>query len=267
MTGERWVPGRPHRLIGEFSFHYSENNFAPAISPGIYARFRLIDGSRHARTAFIMDLDIAARSIGIAGASSSFRVGNPYIGIRMGARGRHWVARGGIGSAPPLTNAFADGPGDARAYFAGEALLGGWDLWLISDENVPLVFRGDFEYHHRWFTIGGDTAFAAIFPVTRDAPARNTQGVFQTGFFFGFTPIDEIAIGLRAQFVFASRWRAIGDVDDAQYAMLLPFFRVALEPVFFELRFLVNFGDAFGFVPRGSVDPVWAFSFWVGGQF
>lgn len=264
MTGERWIRGRPHRITGDFTWSYSEGRLEPAISPGFWMRFRLVDdGHRYSATAFVLDLDIQHRAIGIAGALDSFRVGNPFIGLRMGARNPEWVARGGIGSAPPLTNAFADGLPDQAAYAAGTALWGGWAPWLFWDQAVPLVFYGDFEYHHRWFQVGGDVAFAAMFGVPESGASGNTEFVFQTGFFFAFTPIEEVAFGVRGQFVFASDWPAAGG-DELQYAMALPFFRVQLEPVYFELRLNLNFDRPFGLA---FDDGVWAMAFLVGGQF
>lgn len=263
-TGERWVRGRPHRVEGDAAFFRRDGGAEQwAFSPGIRARIRAVDEHPLSRDAFILDVDLAWRSVAAWGAADSFRVGNPYLGVRFGWRDTIWVARGGVGTTAPLTNAFDDGPGDHAAYRLGQAVLGMWDPWLLEPEIQPLVVRGDFEIHSQYVLGGFEAALGTIFPLRR-AGGGNTEWVFQTGAFGAFTPIPEIAIGLRFQMVFATNWRVgFAGVDDAQLA-LIPFFRVDLEPAFFELRLLMNLDEPHGWA---FDDGVWAVSLTAGGRF
>jgi hypothetical protein len=262
-TGERWVRGRPHRMWGDASF-FAEND-QWGFSPSFGARIRAVDGHVLAQEAFILDVDIAWRSIGASGAFDSFRVGNPYGGLRFGVRSRDWVARGGVGSTVPVTNAFRDGTEDHLAYALGQALWGGWSGWLLEPNIQPLILRGDFELHGEYFQVGFDAFFAVIFPFER--PLRNnTEYAFQTGGFGAWTPIPEIALGARLQIFFASDWIVgFAGRDEAQVA-LLPFFRIQLEPAFIEFRLTMNLDDPYGFAFNGT-NGVWAASVAAGGRF
>jgi hypothetical protein len=236
-TGERWVRGRAHRVEGEGALFVRGDTYA--FSPGLHARFRLVDEHPLARDAFIVDLDLAWRGIGIAGQSDSFRLGNPYVGLRLGHRDTNWVARGGIGTTAPVTNVFSDGPDDHRAYQLGQAVHGGWDAWLLEPEIQPLILRGDFEIHDRWVIGGFDAALAVVFPL-RNGGGGDTELAFQTG---GFGGVDELQLAL------------------------IPFFRVDLEPVLFELRLFMNLDRPFGFAFEDRALSVWSASLTVGGRF
>lgn len=264
-TGERWVRGRPHRLEGEAAFFgRDEGPYEQwAFSPGLRGRFRVVDDHALSRDAFIMDVDVAWRHVGIWGQADSYRAGNPYVGVRFGWRDTIWIARGGIGTTAPLTNAFDDGPEDVAAYQIGQGMHGVYDAWLLEPEIQPLIFRGDFEIHGQYVIGGFDAAFAAVFPLRKNG-GGDTQLLFQTGGFIGFTPIPELAMGVRFQMVFASNWyRGFGGVDEAQLA-LIPFFRVDLMPVFFELRLVMNLDEPYGWA---FDDGVWAVALSVGGRF
>ena len=259
-TGERWVRGRPHRVEGDGALYVNGNTVA--FSPSVFGRFRLVDSHRFARTAFIMDFDLAWRGIAVAGPHDSFRVGNPYVGLRLGARGPNWVARGGLGTTAPLTNAFHDGADDLRAYQLGQGMYGAWDAWLLEPGIQPLVMRGDFEIHSRYVIGGFDAALGVIFP----AFTRHTsEFAFQTGAFGAITPIPELAIGARLALFFATDWAVgFGGVDEAQLS-LIPFVRLDLVPFFLEARLLMNLDHPFGF----AFDPggVYAISVSAGGRF
>lgn len=270
-TGERWVRGRAHRIGGSLALFGREggalfragNARQWAFSPSFAARFRLVDEHPMNRDAFIVDLDLAWRSVGAWGAADSFRIGNPYAGLRLGWRDRRWQLRFGAGTTAPVSNAFEDDPAGRRAWQLGQALHGAWDPWLLEPEVQPLVLRGDFELHGRHFQFGFDAAFAAVFPL-RNAGGGNTEYVFQTGVFGAATPIPELAFGGRFHIVFASDWRVgFGGVDEAQLA-LIPFFRVQLVPAFFELSLVMNLDHPYGFA---FDDGVYAVMVSAGGRF
>lgn len=267
-TGERWVRGRPHRVEGEGALFVRNDQWV--FSPSIAARFRVIDEHDFAREAFIMDVDLAARGVGIAGPADSFRVGNPYLGVRFGYRHPLFVAHGGVGSTVPLTNAFDDGADDWQAYRLGQAVHGAWDAWLMEPEIQPLIVRGDLEMHGDYGYFGFDAAFAVIFPIRDSSPNGGTEWAFQTGAYGAWTPVPEVALGARVQTFFATDWRVgFGGVDEAQFA-LIPFFRLDFEPVFFEFRLVMNLDDPFGFAFDDSADPagaVWATTLTVGARF
>lgn len=253
-TGERWVRGRAHRIGGSAAFFGREggglvgrgNGEQWAFSPSFAARFRLVDEHPMNRDAFIVDLDVAWRSVGVWGDADSFRVGNPYVGLRLGWRERRWRLRFGAGTTAPFSNAFDDDAEGRRAWQLGQALHGAYDPWLLEPEIQPLVLRGDFELHGRYFQVGFDAAFGVVFPLRNDG-GGDTELVFQTGAFGAVTPIPELAFGGRFQLVFASDWRVgFGGADEAQLA-LIPYFRVQLEPAFFELSLVMNLDDPYGF--------------------
>lgn len=261
-TGERWVRGRPHRMWGDASFYARRDQWA--FSPSFGARIRAVDGHVLAQEAFILDVDLAWRAIAASGAADSFRIGNPYAGLRFGVRHGIWVARGGIGSTVPITNGFRDGAEDYAAYSLGQGLWGGWSGWLLEPDIQPLILRGDFELHGDNFQIGFDAFFAVIFPFER--PIRNnTEYAFQTGGFGAWVPIPEIALGARLQVFFATNWIVgFGDRDEAQLA-LLPFFRLQFEPAFVEFRLTMNLDEPFGFAFDNN--GMWAVSVAAGGRF
>ncbi len=259
-TGERWVRGRPHRLEGDGALFVRGDTIA--FSPGIFGRFRLVDGHAIAQQAFIMDLDVAWRAIGVAGPNDAFRVGNPYLGLRFGLRDTVFVARGGIGTTAPVTNAFDDGPDDLAGYRIGQAMYGAWDAWLLEPRIQPLIVRGDFEIHDQYVIGGFDAALGVVFPVFDRA---STEVAFQTGAFGAFTPIPELAIGARFQIFFATDWRVgFGGVDEAQLS-LIPFIRLDLEGFFLELRLLMNLDDPYGFAFDDT--GIYAVSLSAGGRF
>lgn len=263
-TGERWVRGRPHRIWGDASFFANNNQWA--FSPSFGARIRAVDGHVLAQEAFIMDVDIAVRAIGASGAADSFRVGNPYAGLRFGVRNRTWVARGGVGSTVPVTNAFRDGPEDYTAYALGQAMWGGWSGWLLEPRIQPLILRGDFELHGEYFQVGFDAFFGIVFSYDDRFLRQATDYAFQTGGFGAWTPIPEIALGARIQIFFASDWIVgFGGRDEAQVA-LLPFFRLQFEPAFVEFRLTMNLDDPYGFAFNGT-NGIWAASVTAGGRF
>ncbi|HJL18530.1 MAG TPA: hypothetical protein RMH99_22915 [Sandaracinaceae bacterium LLY-WYZ-13_1] len=270
-TGERWVRGRAHRVGGSAAFFGREggnlidpgNGEQWAFSPSFEGRFRLVDENAFHRDAFILDLDVAWRSVGAWGDADSFRVGNPYVGLRLGWRAPRWRLRFGAGTTAPLSNAFEDGGADRRAWQLGQALHGAWDPWLLEPEVQPLVLRGDFELHGRYFQVGFDASLGVVFPLRR-AGGGDTEYVFQTGAFGAATPIPELALGGRFQLVFASDWRVgFGGDDEAQLA-LIPFVRVQLEPAFFELALVMNLDDPYGFA---FDDGVYAVLLKAGGRF
>lgn len=265
-TGERWVRGRPHRFEGSGAGFVTGTGGDDqwAFSPALQARFRVVDDHPFDRDAFIVDLDIAARGIGVAGPFDSFRPGNPYVGLRLGWREPSWVVRGGIGTTAPITNAFDDGLSDLVAYRVGQAMYGGEEAWLLEPEIQPLVLRGDFEIHSQYVMGGFDAALGVIFPLRR-AGGGDTELAFQTGAFGAFTPIPELAIGMRLALFFATDWRiGFGGVDELQLA-LTPFVRVDLLPAFIELRLVMNLDrpNGFAFDPGG----IWALALSVGGRF
>ena len=270
-TGERWVRGRAHRIDGSASFFGRDGGALPfggngeqwAFSPSLRGRFRIVDEHPMNRDAFIIDLDIAFRSVGIWGANDSFRLGNPYAGLRLGWREPEWRLRFGAGTTVPVTNAFDDGAEDAWAYAYGQALHGMWDPWLLEPQIQPIVLRGDFEIHGRYFQFGFDAGLGVVFPIRR-AGGGNTEVVFQTGVFGAGVPIPELAIGGRFQMVFATDWwHGFRDRDEAQLA-LIPFFRVQLEPAFVEFSLLMNLDHPWGFAFDGGV---WAVNVTAGGRF
>ena len=268
-TGERWVRGRGHRLAGELGLYTRNELFARgdqwAVTPNFRGRVRLVDGQVLSREAFLVDLEFAWRAVGISGPADSFRVGNPYVGVMLGWRAPTWRFRAGAGTTAPLTNAFEDGPEDYVAYALGQAMHGGWDAWLLEPEIQPLVLRADFELHGDHFQFGGDVALGVAFPVRRAGLGGDPEVAFQTGVFGAGLPIPELAIGARMQVFFATNWRVgFGGVDEAQLA-LIPFIRMQLEPMFVELRLLMNLDDPYGFAFDNN--GVWAVSVLVGGRF
>lgn len=267
-TGERIVPGRPHRIEGDGALYARNEQWV--FSPSLRARLRAIEDRRRRREGFILDVDLAARAVGIAGPADSFRLGNPYVGVRFGYRHPVFVARGGIGTTAPLTNAFDDGPEDHYAYRLGQAVHGMHDAWLLEPEIQPLVFRGDFELHGRHGYFGFDAAVAAIFPVRDTGPNGNTEVVFQTGAYAAWTPVDVIALGVRLSVFFATNWRVgFWNEDEAQLSMI-PFFRLDLVPAFFEIRLVMNLDDPYGFAFDDTpypTDAVWAVTLTAGGRF
>jgi hypothetical protein len=247
-TGERIVRERSNRVEGDVAFFGNDPTYV--ISPSFRARLRAVDDHWIDPEAFIVDIDLAWRSVGALGTpdpnDDSYRVGNPYIGVRLGYRKDIWIARGGLGSTVPVTNAFEDGPEDNAAYAYGQAMHGMWDPWLLEPQIQPVIARGDFEIHGDYGYGGLDAAFAVAFPLRRDGTG-NTEVVFETGAFGGWTPFPELAIGARAQFVYASDWPVgFSGVDEAQFSVI-PFIRIDPDSCFFDFRLVLNLDYPWGF--------------------
>jgi hypothetical protein len=221
------------------------------LSPAVYGRFRLID-ARHGldvetgNGGFVLDLDVKWRGVGVAGDTSLFRMGNPYVGARAGVESGPFVARAGLGVTLPLTNLYDDVGFDAAfTYVYGLALHGVWDIWLLYPQSFALTVPVDVAFRSEVFMVGGDGAFSVIASVPREGDASDPVVALQLGVYGAFLPIPELALGLRFQAVMISSDTPMSDAEG--YLALVPFVRLNLEGGFVEARLYMNLDDPLGF--------------------
>ncbi len=265
-TGE--APTRPgqHRVSGEFDFYHSGVYSSAFLGPAVYARFRLYDARAglavlSGEGGFVVDLDAAWRGVGLVGDVSEFRMGNPFVGLRIGTDGEAFTARGGLGVTLPLTNAYDDTGFDVLAlYLVGIGTHGVWDLELVTPQTVALMLTGDAQLRSSMFMAGGDAGFTTLFSVPRDGPAGDPDLVLKLGVYGAVTPIPQLAVGLRFQMVTLINTGGAGARSGEEgYLALAPFVRVLLGPAFAELRLWMNLDDPYGFAFDDG--KVWSLAF------
>jgi hypothetical protein len=279
-TGELRDEVLDHRVSGDLGFFYRTQGTADigVLQPSLYGTFTVARFG----DAFVQ-VDAAWRFVGLFGTTSAFRASNPYAGVRFGTESaagpERWRARGGLGLTLPLTNLYDDfrfggGGGGAGlvAHLLAAPMQGVQDAWLGLPLNVALVLRGDFEYRHTYFVVGGDLAFASLFPVEYDGRTGNTVLDLQLGAYAGARPIPELAIGVRFSAVAViSTNTPPGTSNTEGLTSLAPFVRGEIGPAFVEGRLLMNLDEPYGFAfdssGSGLVIHVWAVQLSGGGSF
>ncbi|MDW8245758.1 MAG: hypothetical protein RMJ84_04190 [Sandaracinaceae bacterium] len=124
---------------------------------------------------------------------------------------------------------------------------GGWDSWLVWRGWLPFVLKGDVQYRHEYFFVGGDLGLGVGVPVI-DEVEDQIPFAFQAGAYAGGRPIRELSIGMRFQTVVTDRSQGRADRDPSAigFASLVPFLRVEFKVKglgFLEGRFFISLAD------------------------
>lgn len=269
-TGEAAARPGGHRVSAELDFFHEGAASTAVFAPSFYGRFRLVD-ARHGLDAesggagFVVDLDAKWRGTGLVGDASTFRAGNPYIGVRLGSDSNDLTARAGAGVTLPLTNLYDEGLDDLFGYYYGIALHGAWDAHLLTPQTFAFVVPFDLQFRTSVFTVGGDGAFAVIAFVPKEGDAGDPYIAMQLGAYGAFLPIPQLAVGLRFQAVVLTDTDGSAITDDEGYLALAPFVRLDLEGFFAEARLYMNLDEPFGFA--FDTGRVWSISLSAGADF
>jgi hypothetical protein len=177
----------------------------------LYARARaLTDGDPRARLgesgALTLDVEFAAR--GVATEHGVARVANPLISVALGWATRELSFRVALGAGLPLSSAYDISPNERQAYSMLRASQGHADVWLATEESVPVVLRARLEGRAQWLFAGGDLGGALLPTIPRSGrrsflfpSVDDLIVVGQVGAWIGARPIEQLAVGLRGQLV------------------------------------------------------------------
>lgn len=256
-TGELRDELDRHRIAAELGLFYTDDDdsWLVGLQPAVHAQVGLLEQTEALPISVQLDVDLRGAGYdgdGPGGSTSGFRVGNPYLGARVGhdagEPGSRWRARGGLGLTLPITNLYDPDGTLFTSLVLGQALTGGWDPWLSSLANMAIVVRGDFEYRHLYFFVGAEAAVGFLLPVEYRGMTGDTVVVPQVGVWAAGRPLEDIALGLRFQAVATVATRAApGSSGTEGYTALVPFVRAELGPGFIETRLVINLDDPFGF--------------------
>ncbi|MFN7697872.1 MAG: hypothetical protein ACK6CU_05310 [Deltaproteobacteria bacterium] len=205
-------------------------------------------------------LDVSFRAVGSiwkvgSNERTDFRPGNVYAGLRLVVTPFEGLrVRGGLGVVAPVLNTYA---GDDFAVIAVPftALpLGGWDPWLIARGYVPVVLRLDAELRQGAFFLGAEGAIGLGVPVLEGYEGLALGA--QLAGFGGVRPIQELALGLRAQTAMYDAGRTAGVFGSDPWAVgffsLVPFVRVEVGGLFAEARCFVSLVDNPAYAANGE---------------
>lgn len=254
-----------HRIALELDFFHEGILSTAAISPAVYARFRLIDARdglavETGEAGLVIDLDIDWRGAALAGEVSSFRMGNPYVGASVGIESKSLTVRGSIGLTLPLTNAYDDGGVDVVNYGYTLALHGAWDSHLIVPQSLSVPITGELQFRTPILLLGADGGLIPLFSVPQSGDAADPAVALQLGAFAAITPVPALAAGLRFQAV-----GLFGNDREEGYLALVPFVRGEIGAGFIEGRFYMNLDDPYGFAFDDL--KVWSVSVSAGAEF
>ncbi|MBW2463830.1 MAG: hypothetical protein JRH11_19425 [Deltaproteobacteria bacterium] len=254
-----------HRIAFELDFFHEGNISTAAISPAVYARFRLIDARdglavETGEGGLVIYLDVDWRGAALVGEAGSFRMGNPYVGASVGIESRSLTVRGSIGLTLPLTNLYDEGFDDVFAYGYALALHGAWDAHLVLPQTLSVPITGEIQFRTPILLLGADGGLIPLFSVPKSGDAGDPVVAIQLGAFAAFTPIPELAAGLRFQVV-----GFFGNGGEEGFVALVPFVRGEVGRGFIEGRFYMNLDDPYGF----SFDDgkIWSVSVDAGAEF
>jgi hypothetical protein len=218
-------------------------------------------------------LDVSFRSVGSIWKLGSnerfdFRPGNVYAGVRLVVTPFEGLrVRGGLGVVAPVLNTYADDDFAVIAVPFTALPLGGWDPWLIARGYVPVVLRLDAELRQGAFFLGAEGAIGLGVPVLEGYEGLALGA--QLAGFGGVRPIQELALGLRAQTAMYDPGRTTSVFGSDPFAVgffsLVPFVRVEIEGLFVEARCFVSLADNSAYATLG--EKAWGLYLLLGSDF